>query len=80
VTKLGVKKFEAKIGLDNQVSIAMFKKLHFREVSVCKVFREVTLEMAVDESVRTRLLEDTSHMKDRDYRQTCSNRQELVSQ
>lgn len=32
VTKLGIKKFQAKIGLDNQVSITMFKKLHFQEV------------------------------------------------
>ncbi|XP_029313077.1 alpha/beta-tubulin-N-acetyltransferase 9 [Cottoperca gobio] len=80
VTKLGVKKYEVKIGLDNQVSIAMFKKLHFQKVSVSKVFKEVTLEMAVDESVRARLLDDTADMKERDYRQTCSNRQELVSQ
>ncbi|XP_049419074.1 N-acetyltransferase 9 [Epinephelus fuscoguttatus] len=80
VTKLGVKKFEVKIGLDNEVSIAMFKKLHFQEVSVCKVFKEVTLEMTVDESVRTRLLDDTADMKERDYRQACSDRQKLVSQ
>ncbi|KAL7373079.1 hypothetical protein ABVT39_027111 [Epinephelus coioides] len=80
VTKLGVKKFEVKIGLDNKVSIAMFKKLHFQEVSVCKVFKEVTLEMPVDVSVRTRLLDDTADMKERDYRQACSNRQKLVSQ
>ncbi|KAF1373662.1 hypothetical protein PFLUV_G00241280 [Perca fluviatilis] len=80
VTKLGVKKFEVKIGLDNQVSVAMFKKLHFQEVSVCKVFKEVTLEMMVDEPVRARLLDDTADMKERDYRQTCSNRQDLVSQ
>lgn len=80
VTKLGVKKFEVKIGLDNEVSIAMFKKLHFQEVSVCKVFKEVTLEMTVDESVRTKLLEDTADMKERDYRQACSDRQKLVSQ
>lgn len=32
VAKLGVKKFQAKIGLDNEVSIAMFKKLNFQEV------------------------------------------------
>ncbi len=50
------------------------------QVSVCKVFKEVTLEMTVDESVRTKLLDDTTDMKERDYRQTCSNRQELVSQ
>ncbi|XP_054455095.1 N-acetyltransferase 9 [Anoplopoma fimbria] len=80
VTKLGVKKFEAKIGLNNQVSIAMFKKLHFQEASVCKVFKEMTLEMTVDDSVRTRLQEDTADMKERDYRQTCSNRREQVSQ
>ncbi|XP_049916129.1 N-acetyltransferase 9 [Epinephelus moara] len=80
VAKLGVKKFEVKIGLDNEVSIAMFKKLHFQEVSVCKVFKEVTLEMTVDESVRTRLLDDTADMKERDYRQACSDRQKLVSQ
>nr|XP_020469540.1 N-acetyltransferase 9-like [Monopterus albus] len=79
VTKLGIKKFQVKIGLDNQVSISMFKKLHFQQVSVCKVFKEVTLVLTVDESVRTRLLENVAFMKERDYRQTCSNRQELVS-
>ncbi|KAM7381265.1 hypothetical protein PAMA_012216 [Pampus argenteus] len=80
VTKLGIKKFQAKIGLDNKISIAMFEKLHFHEVSVCQVFKEVTLEMTVDESVRTRLLDDMTYMKERDYRQTCSNKQELISQ
>lgn len=80
VTKLGIKKFQAKIGLDNEVSIAMFKKLHFHEESVCQVFKEVTLEMTVDESVRTRLLDDVTYMKERDYRQTCSNKQEVTSQ
>ncbi|CAJ1080035.1 N-acetyltransferase 9 [Xyrichtys novacula] len=75
VTKLGVKKFQVKIGLDNEISIAMFKKLHFQEVSVCKVFKEVTLELTVDESVRKRLLEHTTDMKERDYRQSCSSRQ-----
>ncbi|XP_029384202.1 alpha/beta-tubulin-N-acetyltransferase 9 [Echeneis naucrates] len=79
VTKLGVKKFQAKIGLDNEVSIGMFKKLHFQEASVCKVFKEVTLKMMVDESVRTRLQSDAAFMKELDYAQTCSGRQELVS-
>uniref|UniRef100_A0A3Q3X8P0 Alpha/beta-tubulin-N-acetyltransferase 9 n=1 Tax=Mola mola TaxID=94237 RepID=A0A3Q3X8P0_MOLML len=78
VAKLGVKNFQVKIGLDNQVSIAMFKKLHFQEASVCTVFREVTLEMTVDESVRMRLLE-TVVLQERDYRQTCTNRHELLS-
>ncbi|XP_037547097.1 N-acetyltransferase 9 [Nematolebias whitei] len=80
VAKLGIKKFQAKIGLDNQVSVAMFKKLRFNEVSVCDVFREVTLELTVDESVRATLQDDVVYMKERDYRQTCSSRHELFSQ
>lgn len=50
------------------------------QVSVCPVFKEVTLELAVDEQVRTRLLEDVLVMKERDYRQTCGSRWELWSQ
>lgn len=46
---------------------------------MCKVFKEMTLEMAVDESARTRLLDDMADMKERDYAQACSNRQQLVS-
>ncbi|KAM9838123.1 alpha/beta-tubulin-N-acetyltransferase 9 isoform 2-T2 [Aulostomus maculatus] len=80
VTKLGIKKFQVKIGLDNEVSIAMFKKLQFHQVSVCKVFKEVTLEMEVNELVRTKLLSDNTHVKERDYRQTCNSKQELLSQ
>nr|XP_057923062.1 N-acetyltransferase 9 [Doryrhamphus excisus]XP_057923063.1 N-acetyltransferase 9 [Doryrhamphus excisus] len=68
VAKLNIQRFQVKIGLDNEVSIAMFKKLEFQEVSVCQVFKEVTLEMMVDECVRTKLLNCTSHMKERDYR------------
>lgn len=47
---------------------------------MCKVFKEVTLEMTVDESVRMRLLDDSADMKERDYRQTCSNRRGPVPQ
>lgn len=102
VAKLGIKKFQAKIGLDNQVSVAMFKKLHFNEVrwrhlfarggpllkrdppfsaafpvqvSVCDVFKEVTLELTVD----AKLQDDVAHMTERDYRQACSSRRELSS-
>lgn len=34
VNKLAVKRFQVKIGLSNEISIAMFKKLHFQEVRV----------------------------------------------
>ena len=50
------------------------------QVSVCKVFKEVTLEMTVDESVRTKLLDNTTFMKERVYTQACGNRRELASQ
>lgn len=32
VRNLGITKFEAKIGQENEASICMFKKLHFKEV------------------------------------------------
>lgn len=32
VTELGITKFEAKIGQENEASICMFKKLNFKEV------------------------------------------------
>ncbi|KAG7506997.1 N-acetyltransferase 9 [Solea senegalensis] len=78
VSKLGVKRFQAKIGLDNEVSVSMFKKLRFKEVSVCQVFKEVTLEMAVDEAVRTWLSDDVTLVKEKDYRESCNSRQQLV--
>lgn len=45
-----------------------------RQVSVCQVFKEVTLELRVDESASTRLQDDACVMKERDYRQACSSR------
>ena len=49
-------------------------------MSVCKVFKEVTLELTVNESVQKKLQDDAAHMKERDYRQTCGRRHELLSQ
>ncbi|XP_008305262.1 alpha/beta-tubulin-N-acetyltransferase 9 [Stegastes partitus] len=80
LTHLGIGRFQAKIGLDNQVSIGMFKKLLFEEVSVCQVFKEVTLELTVDKCIRMKLLDDLAHVKEKDYRQSCSNRHEVCSQ
>ncbi|XP_003978199.2 alpha/beta-tubulin-N-acetyltransferase 9 [Takifugu rubripes] len=80
VNKLGVKKFQVKIGLNNEISITMFKKLRFQEVSVCQVFKEVTLELAADESFTTRLRDDGCVVKERDYRQTRSSRQPPCSE
>lgn len=44
---LQIKKFEAKIGMDNKKSINMFEKMQFNEVRRVDVFREVTLERLV---------------------------------
>ncbi|XP_034050448.1 N-acetyltransferase 9 [Thalassophryne amazonica] len=74
VTRLGIRRFQAKIGLDNHASIALFKKLNFQEVSVCKVFKEVTLEVTVD-SVWAKLQDSTAFMRELAYKQTCSSRQ-----
>ncbi|NWX84558.1 NAT9 acetyltransferase, partial [Nothoprocta pentlandii] len=68
VRNLGITKFEAKIGQENEASISMFKKLHFKEVAVNSVFREVTLRLDVSEQEKHWLLEQTSHVKEKSYR------------
>ncbi|XP_066471805.1 alpha/beta-tubulin-N-acetyltransferase 9 isoform X2 [Tiliqua scincoides] len=67
MTQLGLTTFEAKIGLENEASISMFKKLHFKEVGISSVFQEVTLRMIVDEQERQWLLEQTSHVNEKNY-------------
>nr|XP_045014702.1 N-acetyltransferase 9 isoform X1 [Jaculus jaculus] len=68
VTKLGLTKFEAKIGQENEPSIRMFQKLHFKPVAVSSIFQEVTLTLAVSEPERQWLLEQTSHVEEKPYR------------
>uniref|UniRef100_A0A8C9G5L4 Alpha/beta-tubulin-N-acetyltransferase 9 n=1 Tax=Pavo cristatus TaxID=9049 RepID=A0A8C9G5L4_PAVCR len=67
VTDLGITKFEAKIGQENEASICMFKKLHFKEVSVNSVFQEVTLRLDVGDQERQWLLDQTKHVKKKSY-------------
>uniref|UniRef100_G3T061 Alpha/beta-tubulin-N-acetyltransferase 9 n=2 Tax=Elephantidae TaxID=9780 RepID=G3T061_LOXAF len=68
VTKLGLTKFEAKIGQGNEPSFRLFQKLHFEQVAVSSVFQEATLRLAVSEPVRQWLLEQTSHVAEKLYR------------
>ncbi|XP_064179233.1 N-acetyltransferase 9 isoform X1 [Anguilla rostrata] len=75
VMKLGVRKFEAKIGLDNKISIALFKKFKFQEQSVSEVFQEMTLELTVDEDLQKWLLGDMSFMQEREYQKIRDSRQ-----
>lgn len=44
---LSIDKFEAKIGMDNEKSVQMFKKMQFKEVKGEKFFREITFERKV---------------------------------
>ncbi|XP_074410953.1 alpha/beta-tubulin-N-acetyltransferase 9 isoform X2 [Zonotrichia albicollis] len=67
VRKLGITKFEAKIGQENEASICMFKKLHFKEVAVNSVFQEVTLRLDVSDQERQWLLEQTKHVEEKSY-------------
>ncbi|XP_048179936.1 N-acetyltransferase 9 isoform X3 [Corvus hawaiiensis] len=67
VRNLGITKFEAKIGQENEASICMFKKLHFKEVAVNSVFQEVTLRLDVSDQERRWLLEQTNHMEEKSY-------------
>lgn len=72
VTRLGLTKFEAKIGQGNEPSIRMFRKLHFEQVAVSSVFQEVTLRLMMSEPERQWLLEQTSHVQEKPYREGTS--------
>ncbi|NXX44982.1 NAT9 acetyltransferase, partial [Tricholaema leucomelas] len=67
VRNLGITKFEAKIGQENEASICMFKKLHFKEVAANRVFQEVTLRLDVTDQERKWLLEQTNHVEEKSY-------------
>ncbi|NWU91489.1 NAT9 acetyltransferase, partial [Upupa epops] len=67
VRNLGLTKFEAKIGQENEASICMFKKLHFKEVAVNSVFQEVMLRLDVSDQERQWLLEQTNHVVEKSY-------------
>ncbi|XP_069785393.1 alpha/beta-tubulin-N-acetyltransferase 9 isoform X2 [Narcine bancroftii] len=63
VTKLRITKFQAKISLENPISIAMFRNLHFEEVSISDVFQEMTLWLIVDDCRKKWLLEQMNRVK-----------------
>lgn len=57
IEKLSLKAFEAKIKLNNQVSINMFKKIGFQEVSRSEVFQEVTLVLEMSEEKKAQVFQ-----------------------
>ncbi|XP_051968762.1 alpha/beta-tubulin-N-acetyltransferase 9-like [Xyrauchen texanus] len=78
ISKLGIRKFEVKIGLDNKISIAMFKKFHFRELSISEVFREVTLGVTVNEALQKVVFGNMDFMQQREYGKARDFRQATI--
>lgn len=74
VSRLGIRSLEAKIGLDNPISINLFKKLGFHQLSISEVFGEVTLGMTVDEATHAVLLSNTEFMREDKYSDAQANR------
>ncbi|XP_043941097.1 N-acetyltransferase 9 [Protopterus annectens] len=79
ITKLEITKFEAKIGLQNAVSISMFQAFHFVQVSVSEVFQEMTLQVLVNEERRQWFSAKADFMKEKDYRKTQQQSRETGS-
>ncbi|XP_030062201.1 alpha/beta-tubulin-N-acetyltransferase 9 isoform X1 [Microcaecilia unicolor] len=73
-TKLGITKFEAKIGQENKASICMFQKLCFEELSVSSVFQEVTMLLCMGDQQKEWLLALTNHVTEAKY---CETRQRI---
>ncbi|GCB79641.1 alpha/beta-tubulin-N-acetyltransferase 9 isoform X2 [Scyliorhinus torazame] len=69
MTKLGIKTFQAKINLENTISIAMFQNFHFKEVSVSDVFQEATLWLTIDSCKRKWLIKQMKHVEEKRYSQ-----------
>ncbi|XP_004709214.1 N-acetyltransferase 9 isoform X3 [Echinops telfairi] len=72
VSKLGLTRFEAKIGQGNEASLRLFQKLHFAQVAVSDIFQEVTLHLTVSEPERQWLLEQTCHVAEKPYRASAA--------
>lgn len=51
VQNLGINIFRAKIGESNKASISLFQNLGFKENSYSEIFKEITLELPVPESM-----------------------------
>ncbi|KAI8056566.1 N-acetyltransferase 9-like protein [Syncephalis plumigaleata] len=55
-TTLGLRKYVAKIGMDNEASIRLFKeKLGYEQTSVSQVFREITFTLSITDAIKASL-------------------------
>lgn len=69
---LQVTRYTVKIGDDNVVSLSMFKKLGFQEVSHSSAFQETTLELPVASSFAEWLAGETQHVREESYEKLSS--------
>lgn len=65
LNQLGVKRFQAKIKMDNDISIRLFQNLGFRKVNESQVFQEVTLESPAESGIWTEFCKNIA--------KTCQN-------
>ncbi|CAH1794231.1 unnamed protein product [Owenia fusiformis] len=67
IDELNVSVYTVKIGFDNNISLNMFTKLGFSEVSKSEVFKEVTLQLDINEDFLKYLDAKTEHLKIVEY-------------
>ncbi|XP_063447457.1 N-acetyltransferase 9-like protein [Mytilus trossulus] len=68
IEELNMKRFTAKIGMDNKPSLAMFKSIGFSEISRSEVFSEITLELNIDDDFKKTLYDKTNMFQILNYR------------
>ncbi|KAL9457374.1 hypothetical protein AB3S75_006423 [Citrus x aurantiifolia] len=62
VENFGIHVFRAKIGESNGASLRLFQKLGFEDISYSEIFKEVTLELPVENAKREELLVLTGNL------------------
>eukprot|EP00898_Chlorokybus_atmophyticus_P008926 jgi/Chlat1/9034/Chrsp94S08304 len=67
VAVLCVTSFRAKINYNNTPSLGLFAKLGYVEVSRSEVFRQVTLQLVIDDNCRNKFLETWADIKSSAY-------------
>lgn len=68
IEELDMKRFTAKIGMDNTPSLSMFKSIGFSEISKSEVFNEITLELSVHDDFMKHLHDRTKLLQILNYR------------
>lgn len=68
VETLNMNRFTSKIGMDNKPSLKMFQGIGFTEISRSDVFKEITLELNINDIFLQQLYKRTEYFQILDYR------------